>query len=87
MLGRYKKGELTMRVFEDIEAVSNYIIKSERLRADGHQGTHLRKLRGKYDFIVVRADEAHELLKYFEKPVGFGRLLGLRMSILFNNLF
>lgn len=87
MLGRYRKGELKMRLFEDLEAVSNYVIKGERQRADGHKGTRLRKLRGKYDFIVVRADEAHELLKLFDQPVGFGRLLGLRMSILFRNMF
>ena len=87
MLGRYKKGELTTRLFEDIEAVSDYIVKGERQRADGHKGSRLRKLRGKYDFVVVRADEAHELLKYFEQPIGFGRLLGLRTRIMFRNLF
>ena len=87
MLGYYKKSELRMRLFEDMEAVSDYIIKGERQRADGHKGTRMRKLRGKYDFIAVRADEAHELLKHFEQPVGFARLLGLRMSIFFRNLF
>lgn len=87
MLGRYHKGELKMRLFDDLETVSNYIIKNERQRADGHKGTHLRKLRGKYDFIVVRASEAHELLKRFDQTVGFGRLLGLRLSVLFHNLF
>ena len=87
MLGRYHKGELKMRLFDDLEAVSNYIIKNERQRADGHKGTRLRKLRGKYDFIVVRASEAHELLKRFDQTVGFGRLLGLRLSVLFHNLF
>lgn len=87
LLGYYKKSELRMRLFEDIEAVNDYIVKGERQRADGHKGSHLRRLRGKYDFIAVRTDEAHELLKSFEKEVGFGRLLGLRMRILFSNLF
>lgn len=87
MLGCYQKGELKMRLFDDLESVSDYIIKSERQRADGHKGTHLKNLRGKYDFIVVRTAEAHELLKRFDQSVGFGRLLGLRLSILFQNLF
>ena len=87
MMGRYKKDNLIMHTFEDIEAVSNYIIKGERLRADGHKGKRLRRLRGKYDFIVVRTVEAHELLKHFDQTVGFARLLGLRLSILFRNLF
>lgn len=87
MLGYYKKGELKMRLFEDLEAVSDYIIKGERQRADGHKGNRMRKLRGKYDFIAVKSDEAHDLLKYFEQPVGFCRLLGLRMNIFFHNLF
>ena len=87
MLGCYQKGKLKMRLFDDLESVSDYIIKSERQRADGHKGTHLKNLRGKYDFIVVRTAEAHELLKRFDQSVGFGRLLGLRLSILFQNLF
>ena len=87
MLGRYKKGELIMQIFDDLEAVSDYVVKGERQRADGHKGSRLRKLRGKYDFIVVRTDEAHELLKLFEQPVGLWRLLGLRMGILFRNMF
>jgi hypothetical protein len=87
MLARYKKNKLQMSLFEDLEAVSNYIVQGERQRADGHKGTQMRKLRGKYDFIVVKADKAHELLKLFDQPVGFGRLLSLRMSILFRNLF
>ena len=87
MLARYRKGELIMHNFERLEEVSNYVIKGERQRADGHRGSRLRKLRGKYDFIVVRADEAHELLKLFEQHVGFARLLGLRLSIFFRNLF
>ena len=69
MLAYYKKDNLIMRTFEGIEEVSNYIIKGERQRADGHRGSHLRKLRGKYDFIVVRADMAHELLKLFEQKI------------------
>lgn len=87
MLAYYKKDNLVMRTFDDMEEVSDYITKGERLRADGHKGTRLRKLRGKYDFIAVRADEAHELLKLFEQNVGFCRLIGLRMSIFFHNLF
>ena len=83
MLGCYQKGELKMRLFDDLESVSDYIIKNERQRADGHKGTHLKNLRGKYDFIVVRTAEAHELLKRFDQSVGFGRLLGLRLSIRF----
>ena len=87
MLGYYKKGELKMHLFEDMESASDYIIKGERQRADGHKGTRMRKLRGKYDFIVVKTDKAHELLKYFEQPVGFCRLLSLRTSIFFRNIF
>ena len=87
MLAYYKKDNLIMRTFEGIEEVSNYIMKGERQRADGHSGTHMRKLRGKYDFIVVRTDEAHELLKLFEQKISPGKLLALRLSIFFQNLF
>jgi hypothetical protein len=46
----------------------------------------LKYLRGKYDFIVVKREYAHDVLKFFEQDISLFRLLGLRLSIMCHNL-
>lgn len=87
MLGYMRKKGLRLEAFEDIMQASRYVRKAERKRADGHRGRRLKYLRGKYDFIVVRKEEAHNLLKYFEHKISWWRLLGLRLSVFFSHLF
>ena len=87
LLGYNRKDQWVMRSFDTIDEATDYIVKGERTKADGHKGKRLKKLRGKYDFVAVRHNEAHELLKSFDQPVGLGRLLGLRLRLFFRNLF
>jgi glycosyltransferase involved in cell wall biosynthesis len=85
MIGYYRKKGTKIQCFDDITEARSLIRKAERMRADGHKGKHLKYLRGKYDFIVVKTDKAHDLLKFFEQKIGFRRLMGLRLSVLFQN--
>lgn len=85
MIGYYRKKGTKIQCFDDIAEARRLITKAERLRADGHKGKHLKYLRGKYDFIVVKTSKAHDLLKFFEQKIGFRRLLGLRLAVLFQN--
>lgn len=85
-LGYFRKADTRLQAFEDIEQASRYVRKAERTRADGHRGSHLKYLRGKYDFIVVRKDKAHDVLKFFEQKISLRRLLGLRLSVMYHNL-
>lgn len=85
LLGYYKKGEIRLQAFEEIEQSQRLVRKAERKRADGHKGKHLRYLRGKYSFIAVRRDKAHDLLKFFEQDVSFRQLLGLRFLVMLQN--
>jgi glycosyltransferase involved in cell wall biosynthesis len=85
-LGYFRKSDTRLQAFEDVGLASRYVRKAERIKADGHRGNHLKYLRGKYDFIVVRKDKAHDVLKFFEQKIGFRRLLGLRMSVMCHNL-
>ena len=85
MIGYYRKRGTKIQLFEDITQTRRLIRKAERERADGHKGKHLKYLRGKYDFIVVKTSKAHDLLKYFEQKVGFRRLLGLRLAVICQN--
>ena len=67
----------------DIEMAEKVIMKAERLRADGHKGSRMKIRRGKYDFIVVKRDKAHDAMKFFEKKIGLWQLIGIRLGLLF----
>ena len=84
-LGYFCKNDIRLQPFEEIEQARRYVRKTERTNADGHRGKHLKYIRGKYDFIVVRKDKAHDVLKLFEQTISFRRLLGLRLSVLYHN--
>ena len=86
MLGYFRKKGTRLQIFDEVREASRQIRKAERKQADGHEGKRLKYLRGKYDFIVVRQDYAHDLLKFFEQDISLRRLLGLRLSIMCHNL-
>ena len=84
--GYFRKKGTQLQIFDEVWEANRQIRKAERKRADGHEGKRLKYLRGKYDFIVVRRDCAHDLLKLFEQDISLRRLLGLRLSIMCHNL-
>lgn len=62
-----KTGDVRLKTYEDIEKARQIITKAERRREnESHHGwiQHLQP-NTNYDFIVVRADQAHELLRFF----------------------
>ena len=62
-----KTGDVRLKTYEDIEKARQIITKAERRREnESHYGwiQHLQP-NTNYDFIVVRADQAHELLRFF----------------------
>ena len=77
---------LRLQPFDDVTEVHRQIVKAERKKSNGHQGKRMRYIRGKYDFIIVHKDYAHDLLKFFEEKPSRLQLLGLRLSILWQNL-
>ena len=86
MLGYFRKKGTRLQIFDEVWEANRQIRKAERKRANGHEGKRLKYLRGKYDFIVVRRDYAHDLLKFFEQDISLSRLLGLRLSIMCHNI-
>lgn len=85
MLGYFRKKDIRLQTFSDISQSRCIITKAERMRANGHSGKRLMYIRGKYNFIVIRADKAHDVLKFFEQQLSFSRLLGLRLNTMFHN--
>lgn len=67
MLGYVKRktGEVQLKTFENLQQAKSLITKTELQRLSG--GSRLAGLLHRdYDFIVVRRDLAHELLRLFE---------------------
>ena len=82
ILGYFGKKGTMLKLYDEVEQARRIIIKAERARADGHKGKRMRRIRGKYDFIVVKKEKAHDALSYFEKRISWIRLLGLRLGIM-----
>lgn len=83
-LGYFTKKGTKLNAYEDVEMAEKVIMKAERLRADGHKGSRMKIRRGKYDFIVVKRDKAHDAMKFFEKKIGLWQLIGIRLGLLFS---
>ena len=88
MLGyTHKNGNTTLQLFADTADAHTIVGKAERRHANGHKGRLLRRLRGKYDFTVVRAKSGHDLLRHYDLDIHGSALLGYRLRTLFYNLF
>lgn len=62
-----KTNDVRLQTFDNVADAQRKVKKTERERASGGNGARwLRYLRGRYDFMVVRADKGHETLKMFE---------------------
>lgn len=62
-----KNGDLRLRSYDDLSQASHLISKAERWRAGIGRDRWMKPLQksANYDFIVVRADQGHELLRLF----------------------
>lgn len=60
-----KSGEVKLRDFGEIAQCSRLVTKTERERTSPKKRISLLWHKSSYDFIAVRADMAHELLKLF----------------------
>lgn len=88
ILGYYKNnGDTRLQLFDDIGLSRDIVSKTERRKANGHRGSLLRYLRGKYDFTVVSANRGHDLLRFYELDLRGGRLMACRLRTLLYNMF
>lgn len=86
LMGYFRKKEMQLQTYSDIDECRSLIFKTERSGVDGHSGRFCRYLRGKYDFIVVRKDKAHDVLKFYEQDIKFFRRQGLRFNIMLHHI-
>ena len=86
-LGYHLKKGIHLEPFYSVDDIRNHILRSER---------RLKKIReykrgnytwGRYDFIIVKKEQAYDLLNLFEQTVPASSLFGIRLGIFWKNLF
>lgn len=86
-LGYHLKKGIRLEPFYSVDDIRNHILRSER---------RLKKIReykrgnytwGRYDFIIVKKEQAYDLLNLYEQSVPASSLFGIRLGIFWKNLF
>jgi glycosyltransferase involved in cell wall biosynthesis len=85
-LGYFTKKGMTLQTFADYNDARYHLLKSERRLKKVVERKHLKFVLGRYDFIMIRKDQAHEILKYYEQKTPTTTLLGYRLRIIWKNL-
>lgn len=86
VLGYTKNTTMRFQQFSHLDEAQKRLQKAERRKADGHKGNHLKCLRGKYDFVAIRKEQAHEALKLFDIKINGLQLLSLRLGVIWQGL-
>ncbi len=73
--------------FDSLEEASPFLCKAERKSGHGHNGRFFQFQRGHYNIMMVKKECVHDALKLFDQTISLGQLAGLRLKVLFNNLF
>ena len=86
--GRKSKNTvLRHQYFDSLEEAAKFIIKAERNSGHGHQGRWLKYRRGMYEAVAVESHRVFDAIKLIDLPLSWHRLLGLRICVIWNNLF
>lgn len=86
-LGYHTNKGMTLQAFADCHDARFHILKTERRLKKITERRHQKIAWGRYDFIIIRKDQALEILKYYEEQIPAKTLLGYRLRILWKNLF
>lgn len=86
-LGYFTRKGIRLQPFDDLEDAKNYIRRSERCIKKVREHKRGNYTWGRYNFIVIKREYAYDLLKLFEQTVHTTELFGIRLSILWKNLY
>ena len=85
-LGYINKKGILLQSFTDCQDAQYHIRKAERKLKKVREWMRMGYLWGRYDFIVIPKDHAHDILKYYEQKIPSASLFGIRLHILWKNL-
>ena len=86
-LGYTNKKGIRLQPFADFHDARYHILKAERKLRIVRDRKRMGYIWGRYDFIIIRKDLAHDLLKFYEEKISSSTLLGVRLRIFWKNLF
>lgn len=86
-LGYLTKKGIRLQAFACLDDARHHILKAERKLSRVSNRPHHSFLWGRYDFIIVKREQAYQLLGLFQQTVPFPALCQARLSICFKNLF
>lgn len=85
-LGYMNSKRILLQPFSDYQKANCHIRKAERKLKRVHEWKRMGFAWGRYDFIIIRKDLAHDLLKFYEKKISAFSLFSIRMRIFWKNL-
>ena len=85
-LGYTVKKGIRLQPFNTCSEASSHILRIERKLTKVREKKRMNSLWGRYDFIIVRKDVAYDVLNLFEQKISRGKMLGKRISIIWDNL-
>lgn len=85
-LGYISKKGIRLQPFTAAEEARRHIMRLERKLGVVHERTKQHYFWGRYDFIIVRKDQAYDVLKYFECEANALQTAGWWISILWSNM-
>lgn len=86
MLGYMDNKKILLQLFSDTQEAQCHIRKAERKVKKVPKWKRMGYTWGRYDFIIVRKDKAHDILKYYEEKISLFALFGIRLRIFWKNL-
>lgn len=87
ILGYINKKGIRLQPFTDYTDAKDHIRKAERRLRKVYERKRLSYTLGRYDFIIIRKDQAYEMLKFFEEKISGISLIGIRFRIICKNIF
>lgn len=83
----YADKRMTVQTFDSLEEASPLICKAERNSGKGHRGRFFAFRRGLYHTTAIRKERIHDSIKLYDLKIRGFKLAGLRMTVLWHNLF
>lgn len=86
-LGYHQKKGIRLQPFYSVDDARQHILRLERQITKVREWKRGNYTWGRYDFIIVKKKNAYELLSLFEQTLSATSLFGIRLGILWKNLW
>lgn len=86
-LGYHVKKGIRLQPFSSVDEARQHILRSERSLTKVREFKRGNYTWGRYDFIILKKEYAYDLLNLFEQNISGSKLFGIRLGIIWKNLW